>query len=1211
MQITRLRPSFLRPCRMKGRELTKTLLVMKLTTILLLTLVLQGSARTVAQTVTFSGSRVPIERVLTIISQQTGYRFFYRNEDLKDAAPISVNFSKAPLVLALQDVFAGQPLDFEIQMNTVFVSKRTITPNAPGKSTRVFDFTVQLPADVHGVVKDEKQNPIAGVTVFSRATHTITMTNSQGEFLFKNINEGDSLLFSTINYEPVTVRANTRSFMTVYLKPRVVKLDGVTVYNTGFQLLDKERATGSFGKPDMQTFKERTSTMDLIGRLEGQVAGLQIAVGANNTNANTNGNGVTTRKSLIRGYTSAALPPDPLYVVNGVIISEFSAVNLDDVEDITVLKDAAAAAIWGARAANGVIVITTKSGERNQRLNISYSGFINYTPLPDFSYGKMMSSQQFIQSAKEIFDPVAYPFSSVSTSGLAPHEQILYDQSRGRISAAVANQRLDSLASINNLGQIKSIFYRPTIIDNHTISASGGNSLYSFYASLGYSGTQSSTPGQRNNSYRLNVSQSITAGSRLKITVNTSLINTVSSGKNYPVVSTSFLPYQLFRDASGHNIMMDYLTGYSDSVRQNYQSRSRINLDYTPLDEINLAHSSSNNLNVNVTSNATLKLWKGLSFVGTYGYQTAPGTAIYFTDNRTISQRKQIVGLTVAPTSSSTPIYNLPTTGGAYQDGHNNQRNWTVRNQLVYDASPRRGRDHLTLQAGNDVQEGYTYRTSNTLQGYNEALGTYSLIDYARLGAGVSGTVTGYGSLSQPFQLSQTYSRFISYFGLGSYSISGKYNIDASIRQDYSNQFGKDLASQNKPSYSLGGRWQLAKERFLLPVKWVNDLSLRVTHGITGNSPYVGAAALDDVFSSVTTSNNANAIAGNALTLSGVANTTLSWEVTHVTNIGLDFSILKRRLSGGIDVYQKNTTDLIGSTPLNPWTGLTSLTGNVGRLVNKGIEVTLRSENIRTKDFAWITTMTFTYNNNKLVSYSKLNPLLNTASFYVGGISNIAGYNTSPLFAYRFAGLDNLGDPQIYLANKTVTKAPNIAQVADLKYMGTTRPPVFGGMTNTFSYKGFSLSMNAVYSMGAVMRRDVDGFFSGRLSTSTSLSSPNIQNYFLNRWKKPGDEAVTNIPSYVANGSTNFNRRSTAYYTSADINVISSSFIKLRDVTLSYNLPGSAARYLRIQRANFFVQTNNYLLWTKNKVGIDPESVRGPGAAKPGHGYSFGMNLTF
>jgi TonB-linked SusC/RagA family outer membrane protein len=1189
----------------------------KLTTAFLLMAVIHVSANTFSQNVTLSVKQASLKQVFKLISDQTGYAFIINPSLLDSAAPVTITEREVSLTSALQKITKEQGLTYAIKYKTIVVTKAGTTSAVVmnGGDAVAITFAATPPGDLRGKVVDKEGKPVvnAFIKVKSESIYTkAAFTNERGEFTLSGIDLYATLLVSSVNIESAEIELKGGTTITISVKNKVEVLGAFTILNTGFQTLTKERATGSFGKPDMQIFSERTGTMDIIGRLEGQVAGLQISGDASSYNANLNGNGVTTKKSLVRGVTSPRLGTEPLYVVNGVIVAEFSAVNPDDIEDITVLKDAAAAAIWGARAANGVLVITTKSGSKSQRASISYTGFFNYNGRPDFSYGKLMNSPQFIQAAKEIFDDAVYPWSSVNSYGLAPHEQIQYDRSRGLISEAVANQKLDSLASINNMDQMSQLFYRPTFTNNHTISASGGNSLYSFYASLGYTGSQSATPGERNNSYKLNLTQSITAGSRLKVTLSAAVINTVHSNKNYPSMSASFLPYQLFRDAAGNNIKMNYLTGYSDSLRQDYQDRSRINLEYSPLDEVDLGYGEANNLNINVTANISVKLWKGLSFVGTYGYQKAPGTAIYYNDNKMLSQRQQIVSLTEAPDVNSTPIYNLPVNGGHYQTGNNDQRNWTVRNQLAYDGTFSQGRDHLTLQAGNDVQEGYNLRSSSTLIGYDEALGTYAVLDYARLRNGIPGTVTGWGSLYfTPYNINKDYTRFLSYFGLASYSINGKYSVDASIRQDYSNQFGKDLSSQSKPSCSFGAKWLLAREKFMEPVKWINDLAIRVTHGITGNSPYVGAASRDNIFYAINNSNNSSAIAGDALALSSVANNALSWEITHTTNAGIDFAVLNRRISGGIDLYYKSSTDLIGSVQVNPWTGLGSLTGNIGQLVNKGVELSLRSENIRTKDFNWSTSFNISYNYNKLVSYSKPDAWSNTASAKIYGGASLVGYNTSAMFAYQFAGLDNMGDPQIYQANKTVTKNPNIAQPEDVVYMGNTRPPVYGGLSNSFTYKGFRLSLNAIYNLGAVMRRDVNTFYAGRLQTSTSFGGPNIQTNFMDRWKKPGDEAFTNVPSYVSSYSVNYSRRNVDYYTRGDINVVSASYLKLRDVTLAYDLPANALQFLKIQHANVFMQVTNFLLWAANDDGIDPELMRYAGAGNPGHSYSIGVNLSF
>lgn len=1188
---------------------------MKLTIVLVLVAVFQVNARSSAQTVSYTGKPVSLQKMFSLIREQTNYSFFYRNEDIAGTGQVNVQLKHVPLEKALEKILAGLSLEFEIQGRTIFISKKV--PAKPAQTGYPVVQPVEPPpGEIRGRVLGHRNQPVPGVTVFVKSTRTLTITNEQGEFMFRNVREGDTLMFSSINYETLSAPATSRAPMLIYLKLRITNLDAVTVFNTGYQELNAERATGSFGKPDMKVFAQRTGTMDIIQRLEGQIPGMQIKIGVSANNANRNGNGITTRGSLIRGIGSQALSSEPLYVVNGVVVTDFSSVNPDDIADITVLKDAAAAAIYGARAANGVLVINTKGGNRNQRLSVNYTGFISFTGKPDFEYMKMMNSRQFIQSAREIFDPVVNPWSSRAYSSIAPHDQILYDQHRGLISQAVADQRLDSLAAISNMSQIEDIWYRPALTTNHTVSASGGNNVYAFYVSFGYTGTQSNTPGERNNAYKLNLSQSFNAGSRIKLQLNTSLINTAVSRPSTNTADHSFLPYQLFRDANGNNLSMPYLVPYNEDIRNDYAARSRISLDYNPLDERSLAQSKVNNLILNVTANADVQLWKGLRFSGIYGYVKSPGTATYYTDNKTLGQRQQIISLTIAPTVSSEPVYLLPVNGGAFQSNANDQRNWTVRNQLVYTATPRQGRDNLTLQAGQEALEQYSYRSSTFMHGYNKALGTYAVLDYARLQAGVPGTVTGYGSLwAQPFQINESYNRFASYFGLASYTLNHKYNLDLSWRQDQSSLFGSEISRQNKPFWSAGVKWLLNKEAFMQPLSWVNDLGLRATYGFTGNSPYAGAASLNDIISSITQANRPNAIAGDAFAVNRVANRQLAWENTKNINIGLDFSLLDRRLSGSLEYYSRTTTDLIGPVPPNPFTGVNSITGNIGTMTNRGMEMRLQSVNIRAKDFSWSSIFTLGYNRNKLVSFSEPYVWMQNPESYVSGLNYLVGYAMRPMFSYQYAGLDNMGDPMIYLADKTVSKDPNIAGLDDIVYNGTTQPFCSGGLSNTFSYKGISLTLNMVYNMGAVMRRDVNMLYAGRLPSSSSLAGQNQPVSFLDRWKQPGDEAFTDVPSFVADYGINYTRRKTNYYTRGDNTVVSADFIKLRDITLSYDLPAAALRFLKMQRASVFTQATNFMVWKANKYGIDPEFHEPSGGFRTlppyKHGYSLGLNLSF
>ena len=1288
------------PFRCKREVLTKTLLVMRLTSILLLVTCLHLSAKSRAQRITLTETRSSLKKVFKEITGQTGYLFVYRDEWLRQAQQVDITVQDASLQQVLEICFSDQPFTYVI-IDKMVVLKQKPEPLSASPSTLPWEENMPPSViDVHGRVVDEKGNPLAGATVMARGggrdavvmvatgrvaqdfekagfpstapvvvaqeavptvvqgngtvpvavpvqggvvvqeayppstfpaaaanaglpskrlgnpsmVYSVAITDVNGNFELKGVPENATIVISNVGYETQEIKLNKRKELSIRLRVKVDQLKNIEVsYSTGYQVLSKERATGSYSKPDMETFKNRTSTQDLISRLEGQIPGMTVNVGPNGQIANGNGNGKMTQSATIRGKSSLQLVTEPLYVLNGVPVTDFADINMDDVADITVLKDAAAAAIWGARATNGVIVVVTKYGKRDTRIKVNYSGYINFQGKPDFGYSHVMNSRQYIQAAKETFDPVYTPWSYLSSDYIAPHELILYNQYRGLISAAQANASLDSLAAIDNTGQIKDLFYRNPFTTNHTISMSGGGSIYSFYSALSYTDIHSGTPGEKSNAYRINFTQDFNPTRDVRISLSTNLNNTVSSNQRALRVTNQFLPYQLFKDAQGNALSMNYLTGWSDSLRQDYQDRSRVNLDYAPNNEQKYGHSHVSNLGINLTGNVNIHLWKGLSYLGTYSFAKQPGSNDQYDDHREISVRKTIVGLTVAPTTADVPVYYYPTTGGNYLHSTNDQRNWTVRNQLTYIANPREGKDDLSVQAGQEAQEQLNTRNSISLVGYDEALQSYAVLDYKMLSQGIYNTVTGYGGYySSPFQTDEKKTRFTSYFALANYTFNHKYSLDLSWRQDHSNLFGSDKSSQNRPIWSFGGKWQIGREGWMKDVTWVNDLGLRTTYGITGNSPYVGGASSKDILGP--SSSYPPGISGPGLDIYNNANRTLNWETTQTLNIGIDFALLKRRISGSIDLYHKNTEDLLGGVNLNPFTGASRGTGNLGKLMNEGIELSLHTDNLTIGGFNWSTQFVFAYNKSKLVSYSAPSPYsLNDygklyATYWIG-------YKINPVFAYKWAGLDNMGDPQVELADKTVTKTPNVVGSDDMVYKGTTVPVFNGGMTNTFRYKGLSLTLNLVYSLGNVMRRDVNDLYQQRMTASSNFASGNASVYFLDRWKKPGDEKITNIPSYVSDGYVNYSRRSTGYYTYADINVVSASYAKFRDITLSYSLPHKFVQMARMEGISLNVQATNFMIWKANKDGIDPElhslqnGYRGMRTSK--HSFSIGANVSF
>jgi TonB-linked SusC/RagA family outer membrane protein len=1235
------------------RLMAKLLLIMRLTTIILFIAILQVSASTYAQRITLSEKNASLVKVFDQISVQSGFDFFVSKALLKNANPVSIKVRNADLETVLKQIFENQPLEFSIQDKSVVVKERE--RSFLDKVIATFNAI-----DVHGRVLDEEGKPLAGATVsivrvegsnvkmegktpadfnmIIKGRNAAAVTDASGEFTLKNVDESSMIIASYTGY--TVYRAKVAKEMGTIKMTLDGDLQEVNVtVNTGYQSIARERSAGAIAKPDMDIFKNRSGSMNVIQRLEGLIPGLTINNSSSPT-GNIGSDGRTRGSSiLIRGLNTISdyTNRDPLIVVNGIPVTDVSSINPNDVQDITVLKDATSASIWGAKAANGVIVIITKKGAPNSNLKINYDGFINFQGKPDLAYQNMMNSSQFIQAAKEIFNDTdykwttLYPWAIISKPALgggkapvSPHETILYNQAN--LSPAEVDAQLNQLASQNNLSQIRDLWYRNASLMNHSLSVAGGGNKYSFYGSVNYTKTQSNTVGAKDNSYGINLRQDFRFSNRIQMYLITDLLNNSSSNLNTTVLpDANFLPYAMFKNDDGSNADMSWLLR-TDALRTSYESQSLISLKYNPLDEINTGNTKRNLFNGRVTSGVTAKLIDGLRYEGVFGITRAQNKQVNLLEQNNYLVRSELTSFTRASTVAGVkPTYLLPEFGGRNTVTNTLNKNWTVRNQLIYDKDWNNKQHQLTVLAGQEAQEQYSNLVGSVVRGYNSQLLSYGVIDYSTLGKGVTGMVMPNGTTTSilsadQYRENETIVRITSYYANVGYTYGEKYTINGGIRIDESNLFGKDKSAQNRPVWSTGLAWQLSREDFMKNLTWVDRLALRGSYGITGNSPDAGTAASRDILSSVS---NVFYPGGQGLTLSTPANRTLTWETTKNLNMGIDFSVLKNRLSGTLDLYSKKTENLIGSMVLNPLTGYPTIVGNAGDMTNRGIDLNLSSVNIVSHNFKWNSMFTLGYNKNKITHLNRSTPIVFASDMI--NQAYLEGYPAFSVFAYNYAGLDNIGDPQIKLSDGTVTKARNIGKAADLKFMGTFQPKWSGGLSNMFSYKDFSLGINMIYNLGHVMRRDVNGLYAGRgLYANSGAYDPmgaffsfdgNGNAEFANRWKEKGDEAFTNIPVYVATTAENNSRRDVDYYRRADINVLDASYVKLRDITLSYSLPKLITSKLKADVITFRAQVSNIMLWKANDAGIDPEFSNGSFGTRmllsKQHTISLGAHVTF
>ena len=1149
---------------------TKILLAMKLTIVFLTVAFFQVQASAIAQSVTLSAKKMPLSNVFKIIEKQTGLSVFYNSEQIKNAGPVTLEARNMPVEDFLKTVLKQEQLSYEISKGNILIKYRE-------KPVKASDFVV--PIKLSGTVLGDDKQPLIGATIRVKGQQVSAVSDEHGNFQIA-VEPGAVIVVSYIGFEEKEVKITGEEAIKITLNAVETVLEAAEIVSTGYQKISRERSAGSFSKPNLDIMKNRSGSANILSRLDGLVPGLVV----------NNAPSASQNPFLVRGLATIGLYDEfgnavpggasrsPLIVVDGVPQDNISAINTQDVEDITVLKDATAASIWGTRAANGVIVVTTKKGKAGNKLSIEYDGFVNFQGKPDLNYIQRLNSRDFITASGEVFQQskASYPFGLASQlAALRPHQVIQYNREAGLISVAQEAKSLDSLAAINNTGEIADLFYRNATLTNQTISVSGGGKAYAFYGSVSYTGTRSNQPGQKDDLYKINFRQDLVLNKSISLFLITDISNSQTSSPIDISLSPNFVPYQLFRDAAGNPLTINHMGDFSDARRLDYQNRSGINLEYNPLNERNLGYNKSDQLYSRIVGGGTVKILKNLRFEGNYGYNILSANATGFLDANSYTVRRELLDFTVAVPGEA-PVYYLPNSGGRLTENNSYLKNYSIRNQLVFDQNWQK--HQLTVLAGQEATSQYGRATQIIVRGWDDKLQIGQPIDYKTLNAGVDGTITNASTfLDQNFTGGESpVVRTSSYYSNLSYSYMGKYTLNGSWRNDQSNLFGRDKSAQNRPVWSIGGKWRLGEESFMPGNDWLNRLDLRATYGVAGNAPQPGTAASYDIL-------KADAgpyyVTGMGLIIGTPGNDKLTWESTVIKNAGVDFGLLGGRLGGSIDAYIKNTTDLLGNLPVSPFSGYQNVVGNLGSIQNKGFEIGLNSINVVGKNFFWSTNFTLGYNKNKVIRIESLGTIATGTEM----ISQryVAGYPAFSLFAFDYAGLNNNGDPQIRLADGTITTDPVASKATDVKFMGTTQPLWAGGLSNGFSYRDFSLNINLVYNLGHVMFRDVNTFWSEPMYD-------NVHAEFADRWKVRGDENKTNIPRYIGNKAENSDRNTT-YYTAANINVFNASFVKVRDITLAYNLPEKLINQLKVRAITFRAQVSNLMLWKANKLGIDPE----------------------
>lgn len=1015
---------------------------------------------------------------------------------------------------------------------------------------------------ITGIVRSGSQ-PLSGATIQEKEGKNKTISGKEGEFLLRISNTSATLVISHVGYHTREIKTDSNSVYSIVLSESAVTMKEV-ILSTGYQDVGEKSVTGSFEKIDNALFNRSTSP-DVLSRLDGIASSVYFS--------KTRG----TSEIFIRGLSTLTAGSSPLIVVdNFPYEGNINNINPNDVESITILKDASAAAIWGAKAGNGVVVITTKKGHYNQKTLLTFSSNISIQQKPDLNGSPdFLPSQDFIDVEKYLFAKGKYDADLSNTSSrpvVSPVVELLAKVRSGQLSQTTADEKINALRDIDVRNEQLRYLYRQGIRQQYSMNLSGGNNSISYLFSGGYDNSISNAIGNKNDRITFRSFTSIRPFKKLEMQADITYTQSHEVNDNIGTIvpgggKNGLYPYAVFADANGNALPVEY--GYRSTYLDTAGSGLLTDWKYRPLDELKNKDNTVQlqdilmklGINYQFTKSLHVSVQGQLEKAGqTSRNYYSPET--YFTRNF-INRYSQRTGNTIKR--------NIPS-GGILDNEDNNLSAYGIRAQLDYFHKWKN--NELTFIAGTEVRQNHADSRNSRIYGYDDSNLGYINVDYLT-NFTLYGNL-GSGSIPNPLSLGDVLNRFVSIYSNAAYTYKGKYTLSASGRKDASNLFGVSTNMKGTPLWSLGSAWKLSDESFY-HISFLPVLKLRLTYGYNGNVRNNLAAVPTILYSGLSGITNLQTAQINSL-----SNPELRWEKVGMINAGIDFSANNNVLEGSIDFYHKNAKDLLSPAPIDPTLGASQMTVNTANLSGDGIDVRLNAR-IGNGPLKYNTQLLFSYVRNKVTKY--LIEFANKGGYpgFAYGITPIEGRDPYAMISYRWGGLDGqTGDPTGYIndvSSTDYTKLVSPATFSDLVFSGSTRPPYFGNFINTFTWKGLSLSANIRYRFGYFFRR-------------TSLNYTSLFNQwqghseFANRWQKPGDEQHTNVPSMVYPSISNRDK----FYNYSEATVEKGDFIKLQDVSLGYQPSDRWLKKYSFKNLRLYVYVSNPgLLWTKNKMGIDPE----------------------
>ena len=1064
------------------------------------------------------------------------------------------------------------------------------------------------------VIAQDDNEPVIGASVVVKGTNVLTVTDMDGHFTLQ-VPDGMKITVSYIGMETQTL--TPKDGMRIVLRS-ATELEEVVV--TGMQKVDKRLFTGSTTKVNAGDAKI-DGMADVSRSLEGRAAGVSVQ--------NVSGTFGTAPKIRVRGATSIYGSSKPLWVVDGVIMEDVTDVsadelssgdantlisnaiaglNADDIESFDILKDGSATSIYGARAMAGVIVITTKRGKAGQA-RISYTGEYTMRLKPSYSTFNIMNSQDQMSVYQEMqqkgYLNYAETANAASSGVYGKMYQLIteYDETSGQYglpNTMAAKADYLRQAEFRNTNWFDLLFSN-AIQHNHSVSISTGTDRAQTYASISLMNDPGWTKQSSVERYTANLNNTFNISPKLtfQIVSNASYRQqrapgTLSSSTDVVTgtVSRSF-------DINPYSYALNTSRALDPDV---FYTRS-----YAPF---NIFHELDNNyIDLSVFQfrmNGELR-WKpvrGLEAVamGAVKYSQS-GQKHHIHDNS--NQAEAYRAMPTSAIRDANPLlyrdpddpYALPITilpnGGIYNKTTNSMFGWDFRGSLEYNANI--NEKHLfRIYGGTEINK--IDRSYDWFRGWGEQYALGEIANYA-----YQVFKQGAEQNNQYYTLTNTHERRVAFFGNATYNYMGRYTLNGTLRYEGSNRLGKTTSARWLPTWNVSGAWNAHEEAFFKPLKKVlSNATLRLSYSLTAESGPTWVTNSSVVIRSSNPWRPTSGIRESQLYISELANEVLTFEKKHEFNVGADLGFLNNRINFSVDWYTRKNFDLIGLTNTLGIGGEVMKYGNVASMESDGLEVSLTTKNIVTKDFSWTTNFIYSHTHNEVTDLENEQRVIDLVS--ASGFA-LKGYPVRSLFSIPFKGLNTEGLPTFLCQDGYVTVSDINFQESDpeklgfLEYSGSVDPTDVGSLGNVFKYKGLTLNVFLTYSFGNVVR--LDPVFSNRYNDLNAMPRE-----FENRLVVPGDEQKTTIP-VIASLRQNRNDVTLTYgysaYNYSTERIAKGDFVRLKEISLGYDFPRALIEKAKFNSLSLKLQaTNLFLLYADKKLnGQDPEFSNTGGVAVP------------